>query len=36
VDRLLYEEKFRRHRVSRLRRQAQELGYEITEIKQAA
>jgi transposase len=36
VDRLVYEEKFRRHRVSRLRRQAHELGYEIAEIKQAA
>jgi len=36
VDRLVYETRFHRHRVSRLRRQAQELGYEITEIKQAA
>lgn len=36
VDRLVYEEKFRRYRVSRLRRQAEELGYEIAEIKEAA
>ena len=36
VDRVVYEEKFRRYRVGRLRRQAEELGYEITEIKAAA
>ena len=36
VDRVVYEEKFRRYRVSRLRRQAEELGYKITEIKEAA
>jgi hypothetical protein len=36
VDRVVYEEKFRRYRVGRLRRQAEELGFEITEIKAAA
>ncbi len=36
VDRVVYEEKFKRYRVGRLRRQAEELGYEITEIKAAA
>jgi hypothetical protein len=36
VDRVVYEEKFRRYRIGRLRRQAEELGYEITEIKEAA
>jgi transposase len=36
VDRVTYEEKFRRYRVGRLRKQAQELGFEITEMKQAA
>jgi transposase len=36
VDRLLYEEKFRRGRIARLRKQAKELGFEIIETKQAA
>jgi transposase len=36
IDRVVYEEKFRRHRISRLRKQAQELGYEIMEAKEAA
>ena len=36
VDRLVYEEKFRRYRVSRLRKQAAELGYEMVELKEAA
>jgi transposase len=36
VDRVVYEEKFRRYRVGRLRRQAEELGFKITEIEQAA
>jgi transposase len=36
VDRLVYEEKFRRYRVSRLRKQAEELGYQIVDIKEAA
>jgi len=36
VDRLLYEEKFRRGRIARLRKQAKELGFEIIEVKQAA
>lgn len=36
VDRVVYEEKFRRYRIGRLRRQAEELGYAITEIKEAA
>jgi transposase len=36
VDRLAYEEKFRRYRISRLRKQAAELGYEIVDLKAAA
>ncbi len=36
VDRVVYEEKFRRYRVGRLRKQAAELGFEIVESKQAA
>jgi len=36
VDRVVYEEKFRRYRVTRLRKQAAELGYEIVELKEAA
>jgi transposase len=36
VDRVVYEEKFRRYRVSRLRKQAAELGYEMVELKEAA
>jgi len=36
VDRVVYEEKFRRYRVSRLRKQAAELGYEMVELKAAA
>jgi transposase len=36
VDRLVYEDRFRRYRIGRLRKQAEELGYEITEIKEAA
>lgn len=36
VDRLVYEEKFRRYRLSRLRRQAEELGCQIVESKEAA
>ena len=36
VDRVAYEEKFRRYRVGRLRKQAAELGYEMVELKQAA
>jgi len=36
VDCLAYEEKFRRYRVSRLRKQAAELGYEIVDLKEAA
>jgi hypothetical protein len=36
ADRLMYEEKFRRHRIIRLRKQAKELGYEIVDAKQAA
>jgi transposase len=36
VDRLLYEERFRRCRIGRLRKQAEELGFEMVEIKQAA
>jgi transposase len=34
VDRVLYEEKFRRYRVRRLRKQAAELGFEMVELKQ--
>jgi transposase len=36
VDRILYEERFRRYRLSRLRRQAEELGCQIVELKEAA
>jgi len=36
VDRLVYEEKFRRCRLGRLRSQAAELGYEIVELKSVA
>jgi len=36
VDRIVYEEKFRRYRVNRLRQQAAELGYEMVELKEAA
>ena len=36
VDRVVYEAKFRRYRVSRLRKQAAELGYEMVELKEAA
>jgi transposase len=36
VDRLLYEERFRQSRIARLRKQAKELGFELTETKQAA
>ena len=36
VDRVVYEEKFRRYRLSRLRKQAAELGYEMVELKEAA
>lgn len=36
VDRLEYEEKFRRARLNRLRRQAEELGCHIVELKEAA
>jgi transposase len=36
VDRVVYEEKFRRYRVSRLRKQAAELGYEMVQLKEAA
>jgi hypothetical protein len=36
VDRVVYEEKFRRYRVSRLRKQAAELGYQMVELKEAA
>jgi transposase len=36
VDRLLYEEKIKRHRLARLRKQANELGCEVVEIKEAA
>ena len=36
VDRVAYEEKFRRYRVGRLRKQAAELGYEMVEMKEAA
>jgi transposase len=36
VNRGLYEEKIRRHRISKLRKQAEELGLEVIEIKKAA
>ena len=36
VDRVVYEEKFRRYRLSRLRHQAEELGCQIVELKAAA
>jgi transposase len=36
VDRAVYEEKFRRYRLSRLRRQAQELGCKLVEVNEAA
>jgi len=36
VDRVVYEAKFRRYRVSRLRKQAEELGFKIVDIKEAA
>ena len=36
VDRLVYEEKFRRVRLARLRKQAEELGYQIVENRDAA
>ena len=36
VDRLQYEERFRRARLNRLRRQAEELGCHIVELKEAA
>ena len=36
VDRLQYEEQFRRARLNRLRRQAEELGCQIVELKEAA
>jgi transposase len=36
VDRVEYEEKFRRYRIGRLRKQAAEMGYEIVEVKEAA
>lgn len=36
VDRLRYEERLQRHRVARLKKLAAELGYELTENKQAA
>jgi transposase len=36
VDQLLFKEKFRRQRVARLRKQAEELGLEVTEKQQAA
>ena len=36
VDRMAYEEKFRRYRVNRLRKQAAELGFEMVEHKEAA
>jgi hypothetical protein len=33
---LVYEERFRRCRLGRLRKQAEELGYELVEYKKAA
>ena len=36
VDRTVYEQKFRRYRLTRLRRQAEELGCQIVEVKHAA
>ena len=36
VDRILYEEKFRRCRLTRLRKQAEELGFQLTESPKAA
>ena len=36
VDRLIYAQKFRRSRLARLRKQAEELGFELVETKQAA
>jgi len=36
VNRVLYEERIRRHRVHKLRRQAEELGFEVLENKKAA
>ena len=36
VDRMAYEEKFRRYRVNRLRKQVAELGFEMVEHKEAA
>jgi transposase len=36
VDRLVYEERFRRYRVGRLRKQAAELGFQIVEAEAAA
>jgi transposase len=36
LNRLVYEEKIRRHRLSKLRRQAEELGFQIVELQKAA
>lgn len=36
IDRILYEEKIRRHRLAKLRKQAQELGLQLVEIQKAA
>jgi transposase len=36
INRLVYEQKIRRHRVSKLRRQAEELGFQILELQKAA
>ena len=36
VDRGASEEKYRRHRVNRLRKQAAEFGFEIVDLKEAA
>jgi hypothetical protein len=36
INRLVYEERIRRHRVSRLRKQAEELGFQVLEIQKAA
>ena len=36
INRLLYEEKIRKHRLAKLRKQAQELGFQIVELQKAA
>lgn len=36
INRLLYEERIRRHRISKLHKQAEELGFQVIEIKRAA